>query len=58
MVGYFSLAKNPQLFQTESHGYADFGERTYGAHPRQKIKVLLWTGLKSEPNLTDGRHAV
>ena len=58
LLFYFSLAKNPKFFQTESQGYATFGERTHGARPRQKIKVLLWTGLKSEPNLTDGRHAV
>ena len=57
LLFYFSLAKNPKFFQTESQGYATFGERTHGARPRQKIKVLLWTGLKSEPNLTDGRHA-
>ena len=59
LLFYFSLAKNPKLFQTESQGYATFGERTHGARPMQKIKVLLlWTSLKSEPNLTDGRHAV
>ena len=58
LLFYFSLAKNPKFFQTESQGYATFGERTHGARPRQKIKVLLWTGLKSEPNLTDCQHAV
>ena len=59
LLFYFPLAKNPKLFQTESQGYATFGERTHGARPRQKIKVLLlWTSLKSEPNLTDCQHAV